>query len=329
MAKPAVFVSRRVAQEALNMLESEAEVMVWEEYLPPSRDEMLVQARRCVGLVTMLTDRIDAELLDQAPYLKAVCNVAVGFDNIDVGEATKHGVLVSNTPSVLTKTTADFAFALLMAAARRVAEGERFIHEGRWTTWHPGELLGKDVYGATLGLVGLGQIGLEVAKRAMGFDMQVVYNDVARRVEDEEKYGLNWAPDLESVLRVADYISLHVPLTPETRHLIGARELHLMKRDAILINTSRGPVVDQNALYNALKEGTIRGAALDVTEQEPIPQDEQILTLPNALITPHIASASVNTRTRMATLAVENLLAAFQGKPGPTCLNPEALLGNR
>jgi glyoxylate reductase len=253
-----------------------------------------------------------------------VSNVAVGYDNIDVAEATRRAVLVTNTPGILTETTADFAFALLMAAARRVVEADRYTRQGRWKTWGPQLLLGQDVHGACLGIVGLGAIGLEVAKRARGFGMRILYQDHRRRPREERRYGLVHT-DLDHLLREADFVSLHVPLTDDTRHLIGERELALMKPTAVLVNTARGPVVDQQALYRFLKERRIAAAALDVTEVEPIPMDDPLLTLDNVIIAPHIASASVNTRSRMASVAADNLLAALRGEEPPNCVNRLAL----
>ena len=325
MPKPRVFVTRRVAAEALALVSRETDMELWAGDEPPPRSVMLEEARRSDGLLTMLTDRIDAELLDTAPKLHVVSNMAVGYDNVQVPEATKRGVLIGTTPGVLTTTSAEFAFALLLAAARRVVESEKFLRDGKWKTWNPGMLLGRDLAGATLGIVGLGAIGVEVAKRARAFDMKVLYHSRTRKPEEEKQYGLQWAPDLPSLLRASDFVSLHVALTPETRHLIGRDQLHLFRRDAILINTSRGGVVDQKALYQALKDGVIAGAALDVAEEEPVPHHEPLLTLPNVLITPHIASATVATRTRMAVMAAQNLVAGLKGEPMPHCLNPEAV----
>jgi glyoxylate reductase len=322
--KPTVYVTRELPGDAVKRLRQTASVRVWAEELPPPRDVLLREAAAADGLVTLLTDRIDAELMDAAPRLRVVSNVAVGYDNIDVAEATRRAILVTNTPGILTETTADFAFALLMAAARRVVEADRYTRQGRWKTWGPQVLLGQDVHGACLGIVGLGGVGLEVAKRARGFGMRVLYQDHRRRPREERRYGLVHT-ELDRLLREADFVSLHVPLTGETHHLIGERELSLMKPTAILVNTARGPVVDQHALYRFLKEGRITGAALDVTEVEPIPMDDPLLTLDNVIIAPHIASASVTTRTRMAALAADNLLAALRGDEPPNCANRPAL----
>jgi glyoxylate reductase len=322
--RPTVFVTRELPGDAVERLRRAASVRVWPEELPPPRDVLLSEAAAADGLLALLTERIDGELLDVAPRLRVVSNLAVGYDNIDVAEATRRAVLVTNTPGILTETTADFAFALLMAAARRLVEADRYTHQGRWKTWGPQVLLGQDVHGACLGIVGLGAIGLEVAKRACGFGMRILYFDRRRQPREERRHGLV-PTELDELLREADFVSLHVPLTSDTRHLIGERELSLMKPTAVLVNTARGPVVDQGALYRFLKERRIAAAALDVTEVEPIPMDDPLLTLENVIIAPHIASASVSTRTRMASLAVDNLLAALRGEEPPNCLNRPAL----
>ena len=328
MAKPRVYVTRRMAQEALDKIARVTEMEVWPEELPPPYDVLLEKVRDVDGLLPLLTDRIDANLMDAAPRLKVISNMAVGYDNIDVPEATKRGIVVGNTPGVLTETTADMAFALLMAAARRVAEADAFTRKGRWKTWGPMVMLGQDIHRATLGIVGLGRIGTEIAKRAKGFNMKVLYYDEIRRSQEEEKQlGVEYVSELSTLLSKSDFVSIHVPLGPQTHHLIGTAEFALMKPTAILINTSRGPVVDQEALYEALKSHQIFAAAIDVTEVEPIPMDSPLLTLDNIIITPHIASGSVATRTKMANMAAENLIAGVQGEIPPNCVNPEALKG--
>jgi glyoxylate reductase len=274
------------------------------------------------GLITLLTDKVDAPLLDAAPSLRAVSNVAVGYDNIDVRACSARRIPVGNTPGVLTETTADFAFAMLMGLARRVAEADAYVRAGRWSTWSPTLLLGADVHGATLGLVGLGQIGVAMARRARGFGMRVLYVNRHPRPELETELGLRRV-DKATLLAESDFLSLHVPLTPETRHWVGRAELAAMKPGAMLINTARGPVVDQAALAEALAEGRLGGAALDVTDPEPLPMDSPLLKLPNVLIAPHIASASHATRGLMASMAVDNLLAALEGRRPPNCVNPE------
>ena len=328
MTKPKVYVTRMIAQEALDMIAQVAEMKVWSGELPPPHESLLEEVRDVDGLLTLLTDKIDASVMQAAPKLKVISNLAVGYDNIDVTEATKRGIVVGNTPGVLTETTADFAFAMLMAAARRVAEADAFTRKGRWKTWGPMLLLGQDIHHATLGIIGLGRIGAELAKRAKGFDMKVLYYDEIRRSEEEEKQlGVEYIPELSTLLSQSDFISLHVSLTPKTHHLFGAAQFALMKPTAILINTSRGPVVDPEALYEALKSRQIFAAAIDVTEVEPIPIEDPLLTLDNIIITPHIASGSIATRTKMATLAVDNLIAGLRGQIPPHCVNPEASKG--
>ena len=285
---------------------------------------MLAHVRGVDGLLSLLTDRVDDELLDAAgPQLRVVANLAVGFDNIDVPACTRRGIPVGNTPGVLTETTADLAFILMMAAARRLKEGIDYVREDHWKTWGPLLLLGVDVHGATLGIVGFGRIGREMAKRARGFSMRILYHDVARAsVEDEEALGATFVP-LEALLAESDFVTLHVNLTPETRHLINAAALARMKSTAVLVNTSRGPVVDQPALYEALRDGRIFGAALDVTDPEPMRADDPLLTLPNCIVVPHIASATHTTRGKMARIAADNILAGLRGERLPACVNPE------
>jgi glyoxylate reductase len=323
MVRPKVFVTRQLPGNPLPPLEAAAEVFVWTEESPPSHEEIVRRAADADALLTMLVDRIDVEVLDAGCKLRVVADMAVGYDNVDVSAATVRGILVTNTPGVLTETTADMAFTLLMAAARREAEGDRLVRTGGWKTWHPSFMLGRDVHGATLGIVGLGQIGLAVARRARGFGMRVLYHDVARKAQAESELGLEFA-GLEQLLKESDFVTLHVFLSPQTRHLIGERELALMKATAILVNTARGPVVDQKALYQALKDGRIAAAGLDVTEEEPIPPDDPLLTLDNVTITPHVGSATVATREKMAAMAVENVLAVLRGEQPPNCVNPEA-----
>ncbi len=320
--RPRVFVTRQLPGEALGRLGKHVELRVWEDELPPPREALLGLVRDVDGLITLLTDKVDAPLLDAAPSLRAVSNVAVGYDNIDVRACSARRIPVGNTPGVLTETTADFAFAMLMGLARRVAEADAYVRAGRWSTWSPTLLLGADVHGATLGLVGLGQIGVAMARRARGFGMRVLYVNRHPRPELETELGLRRV-DKATLLAESDFLSLHVPLTPETRHWVGRAELAAMKPGAMLINTARGPVVDQAALAEALAEGRLGGAALDVTDPEPLPMDSPLLKLPNVLIAPHIASASHATRGLMASMAVDNLLAALEGRRPPNCVNPE------
>jgi lactate dehydrogenase-like 2-hydroxyacid dehydrogenase len=268
----------------------------------------------------MLTDRVDATLLDACPDLGVVANMAVGYDNLDVAELTRRGIPAGNTPGVLTGSTADLAWALILAATRRLPEGAAAVMAGEWLTWEPDWLLGVDVAGATLGIVGFGRIGAAVARRAAGFDMEILA--WSRTPKDVE--GVTFVP-LDEVLRRSDVVSLHCALTDETRGLIGAKELRAMKHTSVLVNTARGPIVDQGALARALRTGEIFAAGLDVVDHEPIPADDELLSLPNCLVLPHVGSATVATRARMADMAVDNVLAVLAGDPPPTCVNPEAL----
>lgn len=321
-----IAVTRRIPEAGLELLGREADVVVWPEPSPPNQDELIAFAAGADGLLTLLTERVDGELLDALPSVRAVSNMAVGYDNIDVEAATARGVIVCITPDVLTETTADFAFALMLAVARKVKLAADSVLRGEWRTWEPLGFLGQDVHGATLGVVGMGRIGQAVACRARGFAMTILYTDQERRLELEEKLGARFV-SLEQLLRESDIVTLHVPLTKETYKMIGADQLRLMKRSAILINTARGGVVDTEALADALESGTIWAAGLDVTDPEPLPADHRLLRLPNVLVTPHIASASEATRARMARLAAENLLAALRGEEPPRSLNWEAVRG--
>jgi len=321
--KPKVYVTRLVPQEGIDALRQDCEVEVWEGARPVPRDILLEKVSDIEGLYCLLTERVDEELLDAAPHLRVVSNMAVGYDNVDVDACTARGVPMGNTPGVLTDTTADLAFALLMAAARRVVEGVDYVRASKWKTWGPKLLIGQDVHGATLGIIGMGRIGQSVAQRALGFDMRILYHDPHT---SEGDLGLEASSvDMDTLLAESDFVTLHVPLTEETHHLIGREALYKMKTTAVLVNTSRGGVVDPEALHDALQEGLIAYAALDVTEPEPISADDPLLDLPNCIIVPHIGSASVATRTRMATMAAENLVAGLQGRPMPHCVNPEAL----
>jgi glyoxylate reductase len=323
MSLPKVFVTRRIPEAGLAILRGVAAVDLWEGELPPPYPTLLERGQGAAGLLTLLSDRIDGALLDAiGPQLKVVANYAVGFDNIDVPAATARGIPVGNTPGVLTETTADFAWALLMAAARRVVEGDAYTRAGQWKTWGPAILLGRDVSGATLGIVGFGRIGQAVARRAFGFGMRILYYDTLRNREAETNLGVEYAP-LETLLAESDYISIHTALTPDTRHLFGPAQFAQMKPTAILVNTARGPIVDEAALYRALSTAQIAYAALDVTEVEPLPMDSPLLKLSNIIIAPHIASASIQTRTKMATIAAENVAAALSGRKLPACVNPQ------
>ncbi len=320
--RPHVFVTRQLPGEALERLGRHVELRVWEHALPPSREHLLEAAHASDGLITLLTDRVDADLLARSPSLRVVSNVAVGYDNIDVPACSARRIAVGNTPGVLTETSADFAFAMLMALARRVAEADAFVRAGQWKTWDPSLLLGADVHGATLGIVGLGKIGAAVARRARGFGMRLLYVNRTARPELEAELGLVRV-DKATLLAESDFVSLHVPLNAQTRHWLGRADFAAMKRGALLVNTARGTVVDQAALAEALERGHLGGAALDVTEPEPLPMDSPLLKLPNVLLAPHIASASHATRGRMASMAVDNLLAALDGRRPPHCVNPE------
>jgi glyoxylate reductase len=322
--KPKVYVTRIIPEKGLEILREAADVKVWQDELPPPREVLLKEVEDVDGLVSLLTDKIDAELFDRAKKLKIVSNYAVGFDNIDLDEAIKRGIMATNTPGVLTETTADLAFALLMATARRIVEADKFARAGRWKTWGPMLMLGQDVYGAKLGLIGLGRIGYAVAKRAKGFDMDVMYYDMFRNEKAEQELGLKFV-ELEQLLKESDFVSIHVPLTPETKHLINEKTLGLMKKTAILVNTARGPVVDEKALYEALVSNKIAGAGLDVMDPEPPSMDNPLLKLDNVIILPHIASASVATRTKMAVMAAENCVAGLKGDVPPNLLNKQVI----
>jgi lactate dehydrogenase-like 2-hydroxyacid dehydrogenase len=328
MSRPRVFVGRRIPDDGLEPIVAGTDAVVWPDELPPPREELLRAVAGCDGVLTLLTDRVDDEFLDSAgPQLKVVSNYAVGFDNVDVPACTARGIPVGNTPGVLTETTADLAWALLMAAARRLPEGDRYVRAGRWQTWGPMLLLGPDVHGGTLGIVGFGRIGQAVARRAAGFGMTILYHDVQRATADaEEAVGASFVP-LPELLERSDFVSLHVNLTDDTRGLISTDALRRMKATAVLVNTSRGPVVDPRALHLALRDGEIFAAALDVTDPEPIPPDDPLLSLENCLVVPHIASASRATRGKMAEMAAANLLAGVRGERLPTPVNPEVYRG--
>ena len=322
MAKPKIYVTRDIGERGLKIIRQYFHTEVWPEYAPPPKKTIIEKAKTVDALVTLLSDKIDAEVFDAAPKLKIVSQLAVGFDNIDVPEATKRGIYVTNTPEVLTDTTADFAWALLLAVARRVAEADKYVRTGQWKVgWHPNMMAGRDVYDTTIGVVGAGRIGYAVAKRATGFGIKILFYDVVPRPEIE-KLGAKKA-DLDTLLKQSDFVSIHVPLMKETHHLINEQKLRLMKKTAYLINNSRGPVVDEKALCKALKDGWIAGAALDVFEQEPIPLDSPLLKMDNVVLAPHISSASLQTRSRMAEMVAENLVAFFEGKKPPNLINPD------
>jgi len=322
--KPSILISRILPEEAVARARSRAVVDLHEADKPLGRTELIARLKGRQGLICLITDAIDAPLLAACPDLKVVANVAVGFNNIDVAEATKRGVVITNTPDVLTETTADFAWTLLMATARRVVEADRYVREGKFTQWEFMLLLGGDIHGKTLGIIGFGRIGRAMARRARGFDMRVLYQDaVAADPATERDLGAT-RTDTATLLRESDFVTLHTPLLPETQHLINAQSLRTMKKTAYLVNASRGPVVDEAALAQALKEGWIAGAGIDVFEREP-EVHPALMGLPNAVLAPHIASASSDTRLKMANLAVDNCLAVLEGKTPPTPVNPEVL----
>lgn len=300
-----VFITRELPFPALDRLRAAHDVDQWEQLTPPPADAFLARAQEADALLTTVTDKVDGAFLDAAPSIKAVANLAVGTDNIDLEAAKQRGIPVGNTPGVLTDATADIAFALLLAIARRLSEGEREVREGRWAPWHPGHMLGGDLADTTLGIIGWGRIGQAMARRGEGFGMKVVHSSRSSGIS------------LDELLETSDHVSLHTPLTPETRHLMGEAQFARMKPTAYFVNTSRGGTVDQHALREALVNGEIAGAGLDVTDPEPLPADDPLLTAPNLLVVPHVGSATVRTRSRMADLAVDNLLAALAGEEMP------------
>lgn len=318
-----VFITRRIYAPALEPLQGKVDLDVWPHEEPPALDVLIEKVAAADGLITLLCDPINADLIRTGAqnHLKVISQMAVGYDNIAVAEATSASIPVGNTPGVLTETTADFAWALLMAAARRVVEAHNEVQQGIWRPWGPDVLCGADIYGATLGLVGFGRIGQAMARRARGFNMKVLYTQRHRDEQAERELGAECV-SLDELLERSDYVSLHAYLSPETRGMMGAAQFTRMKPGAIFVNTARGAMVDQTALYNALASGKLAAAALDVYNPEPIPHESPLLKLPQVVITPHIGSASTKTRQRMAFMAVENLLAGLEGKRLPYCVNP-------
>ena len=318
-----IFATRRLPGPALDRLGQQHDVEIWPERLPPPQAELTQRVNSADALLSTISDRIDAPLIDGATHLKAIANYAVGYDNVDVDAATRKGIPVGNTPDVLTDATADLAFTLLLAAARRLPEAAATVIDGSWDTWDPGGLLGRSVYGKTLGIVGAGRIGQAVAQRATGFAMEVLV--AGRRPHAGEHAHQQAQPDgrtpILELLRRSDFISIHCPLTEQTRHLIDSEALRLMKPTAILVNTARGPIVDQQALATALRDGQIAGAALDVTDPEPLPAGDPLLKAPNLIVAPHIGSATHEAREQMTQLSVDNLLAALNGDPMPHQVN--------
>jgi glyoxylate reductase len=321
--KPKVFVTRIIPEVGLNAIKQQCDAEIWTDPLPPPYAVIRQKIASCDGLVALLTDKVDAALLDAAPSLKVVSNYAVGFNNIDVPAATERGITVGNTPGVLTDATADMAFCLLIGAARRIVEGHQYTLSGKWKTWEPLGHLGQDLAGRTLGVIGMGRIGFALAKRCRaGWDMKVLYHDVRTHDQAEKELGARNV-ELEVLLGESDFISVHTDLNEKTRGMFGAAQFKKMKRSAIFINTARGPLVDQKALYEALKSGTIFAAGLDVTDPEPPARDEPLLKLPNVIVAPHIASATVGTRNAMADICARNLVAGLTGQKLPAWVNPE------
>lgn len=319
--KPKIYITRKLPDPVVDKLTKVCEVKMWEKEEEPVPREILQKEMQDVdGLYCLLTETIDEHLLNLAPKLKIVSNMAVGYNNIDVAAATKKGIMVTNTPGVLTETTADLTFALLMATARRLVEASDYLRNGSWKTWSPMQLTGQDIYGATLGIFGLGRIGEAVAKRAQGFGMKILYHNRSRKLEVEEQLGIQYA-EKETLLREADFVCVLTPYTPETKNYIGAAELSLMKSTACLINTARGGIVNEEALYQALKDGVILASGIDVFEEEPVLINHPLLSLPNVTALPHIGSASTNTRLKMAMLAAENLLQGLQGETPKNLVN--------
>lgn len=321
--KPRVFVTRILPEAGLKLIKEACTAEIWTDQMPPPAAVLRQKIADCDGLVSLLTDKVDGPLLDKAPRLKVVSNFAVGFNNIDVPACTERGICVGNTPGVLTDATADMAFCLLIGAARRLVEGHLYSQAGKWKTWEPLGHLGQDLVGRTLGVVGMGRIGYALAKRCRGgWDMKILYHDVHKSEKAEQELGARQV-DLDTLLRESDFVSLHTDLNEKTRGMIGARELGIMKKTAILINTARGPLVDQRALAAALRNGTIFAAGVDVTDPEPPSVDDPLLKLPNAIVAPHIASATVQTRNQMAEICAKNLIAGLTGDKLPAWVNPE------
>ncbi len=317
MNRPRVFVSRIIPAAGLDRVSAACDAEIWPEQMPPPYETLSESVRGVDGLLCLLTDQVDGELMDAAgPQLRVISQMAVGYDNIDLAAAAKRGIVVGNTPGVLTEATADLAFTLLLAGARRIVEGVNYIQAGKWKTWEPETLLGADLSGATLGIIGLGRIGQAMVQRARGFNLRIIASDP---VLSDAEIGARGADPvgLDTLLREADFVSVHTPLTPETRHMIDAEALAKMKSTAVLVNSARGPIVDLVALEAGLRNGEIAHAALDVTDPEPIAADHPLLSLPNVTIVPHIGSASVRTRDQMAEIAAANLLAGLRGEPLP------------
>jgi len=322
--RPSVYICRQITEKALEIIAEYCDYRVWNGNEPVPRQILEKEIKNIDGLLAMLTDKIDDGLLAMSSGLKIISNMAAGYDNIDVHSATSKGIMVTNTPDVLTETTADLAFALILAASRRLLEAEKFLRNGDWTAWGPMLLTGQDVYGATIGIIGLGRIGGAVARRAKGFNMNIIYHNRKRNYQAEAGLGAIYVR-LDELLASSDIISIHCPLTNDTRGLIGARELALMKPTSVLVNTARGGIIDEEALYEALLNQRIFAAGLDVFSREPLSADSRLLKLNNVTLLPHIGSASVATRTKMAIVAARNLIAGLTGKTPPDLVNPEVI----
>ncbi|GGH82437.1 glyoxylate reductase [Pullulanibacillus pueri] len=326
--KPKIFVTRKLPEETMKLLKEHCDVKIWEqEDLPVPREVLIEEIQEIDGLYCLLTEAIDKEVIDRAKKLKVISNMAVGYNNIDIESATKQGIAVTNTPGVLTETTADLTFSLLMSVARRIVDADCFLRNGNWKTWSPMLLTGQDIHGATLGIIGLGRIGEALAKRAQGFNMKILYHNRTRKYAVEERLNIHYV-ELEALLRESDFVCILTPYTEETKNLIDEEELSLMKESAILINSSRGGIVNEEALYKALLDQKIWGAGLDVFEEEPVSLESPLLSLPNVVVTPHIGSASIQTRHLMAQLAAENLIGVLNGKSSNHIVNEADLKFN-
>lgn len=325
MAKNRVYVTRIIVPDAIDKLKDHFDVEVWQDSTPPPKDLIKKVVSEFDGMMIESNDIMDSEVFDSAERLKVVATRAIGYDNIDVSAATRNRVAIGNTPGILHESCADFAMGLMLSLSRQISRSNRKVINGDWKVFDQTPYLGTDVYGKTLGLIGLGLIGEAVARRAVGFDMEILYYSRTRKPEVEEKYGLNWVPELNDLLGKSDFVSVHVPLGPETQNFIDHKELAAMKKEAFLINTSRGGTVSPDALRNALNNGQIAGAALDVTFPEPIDAQDPLVHMENVLITPHIASASAATLRRMGLMAADNVIALLNGESMPACLNPEVL----
>ena len=325
--KKRVFVTRKIPIDGLKIVKREFQASIWEGEMPPSKEQIIERGKECEGIVTLLSDPISADVIEQLPNLRVIAQYAVGYDNIDLKYATERKIIVTNTPGVLTETTADLTWALILAVSRRIVEADRYVRRGDWkVAWGPELLLGSDIHGATLGIVGMGRIGAAVARRACGFEMKILYSSPPTEADKglQENLGAHRV-DMDTLLQNSDIVTVHVPLTAETRHLIGKTELAKMKPSAVLVNTSRGLVIDEEALWQALRSGRLAAAGLDVFAEEPIRPDSPLLELENVVLLPHIGSASTQTRSTMAKMCAENLRAALAGVRPPNIVNPEVL----